>query len=307
MSVPVDRLAGLGPVERKTIAAAINQASGLTRLGSVFYVDPGSGADTNSGDSKDYALASLDAAVNLCEAGRGDVIIRMRGTETVTSAINFDVSGVTVIAEQSGIGPAGEGEFFATLADASYTDGPVAIITAPTTLIGLGFVSRDTGATFFSGAALLIGGDGDANPFGAYVKDCRFPKWAVDNRIGIAIEGSSDVTIEGCTFEGVGTDFDSGIYVQGATQNLVVRWNHFRDCTYAITHGAFAGGGPHAMYYENVCEDSKLLDAGGNAATGLIAGNYLETATDTASYDDTVTNENALGLHFSGNHYAEGE
>jgi len=307
MTIAVEDLIGLSPGVRTNLALAIAQAGGVNRLGEVFYVDPPNGADTSSGKTKDTALATLDAAVNLCEAGRGDVIIRMRGGEEVTAAVNFDVSGVTVIAEHSGIGSAGEGEFFATYAAAAYTDGPAAIITAPTTLIGLGFVSRDTGATFFSGAALLIGGDGDANPFGAYIKNCRFPKWALDNRIGIAIEGSSDVTIEGCTFEGVGADFDSGIYVQGATQNLVVRWNHFRDCTYAITHGAFAGGGPHAMYYENVCEDSKFLDAGGNAATGLIAGNYLETATDATSYDDTVTNENSLGLHFSGNHYAEGE
>lgn len=191
------------------------------------------------------------------------------------------------------------------MADATFTDGPVATVTARCAIIGLGFVSRDTGATFYSGAAMLVGGQSDATPFGAYILNCRFPKWNLDNRIGIAVEGSSDCVIAGCSFEGVGTAFDSGVYVQGATQNLEIRGNRFRDCTYAITHGVFAGGGPHAMYLENICEDSKLLEASGNAATGLIAGNYLETATDAASYDDTVANLQALGLNFSGNRYSE--
>jgi hypothetical protein len=58
------------------------------------------------------------------------------------------------------------------------------------------------------------------------------------------------------------------------------------------------------MIGENVCEDSKLLSAA-SAATGLIYGNYLETATDTGSYNTTVATLQGYGLNFSGNHYSE--
>lgn len=278
---------------------------GLFMDGEVFYVDPGNGASGNSGKKADEAFDTMQAAIDSCVDGRGDVIVRLPGTETVTSTINFNKGGVVIVSSAYGINPLANGEYFATLADATFTDGPVATVTAQCTIAGLGFVSRDTGATFYSGAAMLIGGDQDASPFGVHVLNCRFPKWNVDNRMGIGIEGSTDVLIEECSFEGVGSDFDTGIYVQGATQNLEVRACRFRDCTYAITHGAFAGGGPHCLYVENICEDSKMLDSGGNAATGLIAGNYLETATDGGSYDDTVATLQGQGLNFSGNHYSE--
>ena len=263
----------------------------------IFVMDPTNGPFT-----------TMQSAIDACVDNRGDVILRMIGTETVTETINFNKTDIRVLAVGPTMSELAQGEEHATLADAAFTDGPVATFLADRCFVeGLGFVSRDTGATFFSGAAVLIGGlgAGDASPFGVVLKSCRLPKWNVSNRIGIAIEGSTNVLIEDCDFEGVGTDFEAGVYVQGATQNIVVRRNHFRSCAYAIEHGSFAGGGPHCMYLENVCEDAKLLNAGGFSATGLIAGNWLETATGTGSYDVTVGTMQALGLNFSGNHYSE--
>jgi hypothetical protein len=248
--------------------------------------------------------ADLVAAIAASVAGNGDVILLPRGGIEITSMIAQTKSGVRIIAVDDGMSPLARGEFNGIYADAAFVDGPAMQITVPCSIEGLAFVSRDTDATFYGGAALLLGGNADANPWGVWLKNCRFPKWGLDNRIGVAIEGSSNCLIEDCDFEGVGADFDSGIYVQGATQNLVIRRNHFRDCTYGILFGAFAGGGPHCIIQENVCEDSKLLSAT-SAATGLVCGNYLEGATDTGSYNDTVDNLNTLGLVFSGNHYAE--
>jgi hypothetical protein len=259
----------------------------------VFYVRPGTDA--------------LQEAIDAAEAARGDILAVRPGTHTVTEAVNFNKAGIRVMAVGPTLNPLAQGEYHALLADEGYTDGPAGIITARCIIEGLGFVSRDTGATFFAGAALLIGGAA-AGAFGVHLKHCRFPKWNVDNRIGLAIAGGaavSDCLIEECSFEGVGAAFDAGIYVQGSVENLEVRRNRFRQCTYAIQHGAFAGGGPHCFYHENLCEDAKLLNADGNDATGLIAGNWVETATDTGSYDDTVDALNALGLYFAGNHYAE--
>ena len=251
-------------------------------------------------------FSTLQAAIDACVANRGDIIYVKRGTQTVSATVNFNKAGISVIGQMWGIGSLARGEETTLLAAASFTDGPVATITATCLIYGLGFVSRDTGATFFSGAAALIGGLSTASPFGVHMKACRFPKWNVSNRIGLAIEGSSNCLVEECDFEGVGTAFAAGIYIQGAMQNLVIRGNHFRDCTSAVVMGAFAGGGPHFMLGPgNVCEDSKLLNSGGNTATGLVCGNYLETATNATSYDATVATLQGQGIQFSGNRYSE--
>jgi len=253
--------------------------------------------------------ADLEAAIAAAVAGNGDVILLPRGGITVTSTIVVNKSGVRIIAVDDGLNPLARGEFNALLADEAFTDGPVMQVTAPCSLEGIGFVSRDTEATFFGGAALLIGGAAPAGAFGVWVKGCRFPKWGLDNRIGLALAGGAavaDVLIEECTFEGVGANFDAGIYAQGAIQNLTIRRNHFRQCTAAVQFGAFAGGGgPHIFLHENIVEDGKLLDTQGNAGDGLIVGNWLETATDTASYDRSVSDLKIAGYNFSGNHYSE--
>lgn len=273
----------------------------------VFFVDPsstGPGNDANPGLDPRYPLLTLQAAIDLCVGGRGDVIICERGGQTVTATVTFNKSGITVIGREQGFNPFAQGEFFALLADEAFVDGPVATVTAPCRIEGLGFVSRDTDATFYGGAAMLIGGLATAAPFGVVVRKCRFPKWGLDNRIGIAIEGSSDCLIEECDFEGVGSAFSAGIYVQGATQNLVIRKNHFRQCTAAIKFGAFAGGGPHIIVDRNIVEDGLILDSQANTATGVLVDNFSELAA-ASSYDASVATLQAQGIQFSGNHYSE--
>ena len=69
--------------------------------GNSFFVDSGSGSDTNTGKSWAHALATLDAAINKCTANQGDRIIVAEGhaeTYTTTGAkATFDVAGVEVI------------------------------------------------------------------------------------------------------------------------------------------------------------------------------------------------------------------
>ncbi len=258
----------------------------------VFLVDPS--------DSGFTIQDAIDEAV----AGKGDIILMLSGGNTVTTSVLFNKSGITMVAVNRGLSPLVDGEFHSILAAASFTNGPVATISAPCRIFGMGFASRDTGALFFSGAACLIGGAADAAPFGVQMKNCRFPKWGLDNRIGLAIEGSSDCLIEECTFEGVTSAFAAGIYVQGATQNLVIRNNHFRQCTAAIQYGAFAGGGPHAIIDRNIVEDGLILDSQGNTAPSFLTDNYSELATG-SSYDASVATLQGQGIQFAGNHYAE--
>lgn len=70
--------------------------------GQVFFVCNRSGAngsDGNPGTSPDSPLATVDAAIGLCQSGRGDKIYVLPGhAETVTAtSIALDVAGVKVI------------------------------------------------------------------------------------------------------------------------------------------------------------------------------------------------------------------
>ncbi|KKL21707.1 hypothetical protein LCGC14_2442730 [marine sediment metagenome] len=260
------------------------------------------GAQIFTAESQAELVAALAASV----AANGDVILLPRGGIEVSSTVIVAVSGVRIIAVDDGLNPLVRGEFNGIFAAAGFVDGPAVQVTAPCSLEGIGFVSRDTGATFFDGAALLLGGNADANPFGVWLHGCRFPKWGLDNRIGLAIEGSSDCLVEECTFEGVGSAFAAGMYIQGAMQNLTIRNNYFRQCTAAVKCGTFTGSpdGPHLFMHGNFVEDGLMLDTDGNPGLGLIADNYSELTTGT-TYDRAVATLQGVGWQFSGNHYKE--
>jgi len=276
--------------------------------GETFFIDPVNGSDYKRGTDFYHPLSTLQAAIDRCEDKRGDQVICARGPYDITTPVLFNKTGITVKAAEFGGQRKVIGEYNALLSNAAYTDGPVALVSAACTIDGFGFVSRDVGATFYDGAALLLrgslAGTADANPFNVRITNCRFPKWGLDNRIGIGIDGSSDCMIDHCTFEGVSATFDSGIYVQGATQNIHIHRNVFRQCTYGTVFGSFAGGGPHCIISENWYEDSKCLSAS-SAATGLVCGNWLEGATDSGSYNGDVDTLNGYGLVFCDQHYAE--
>jgi hypothetical protein len=262
--------------------------------GKVITVDvPGAGDVNNSQE-----------AIDFCVSGRGDVIVRKKGGEEVTATVDFDKSDISYIAEGGGVNPFARGELFSIYAAAALVDLPVAIITERCYIEGIGFVGRDSRTDYYNGAALLIGGLATALPFGVYLYECRFPKWGLDNSLGVALEGGTDCRIERCSFEGVTQDFSAGIYAQGACENLDIIKNIFRDCTYGIEFGSFAGGGPDALILSNHFIGSKALNIP-SAAPALFADNWLMTATDSASYSDTVDNLNALGVQFADNHYPE--
>jgi len=77
-----------------------NQAI-IANQGTTYYVDSGSGSDSNTGKSWAKALATLDAAINKCTANQGDTILIAEGhTETYTTTgakATFDVDGINVI------------------------------------------------------------------------------------------------------------------------------------------------------------------------------------------------------------------
>lgn len=73
-------------------------------IGEQFFVNSTNGSDNNSGLLPSNALATIDAAIGKCTAGRGDVIWVAAGhSETLTTAIAADVAGITIIGQGDGL------------------------------------------------------------------------------------------------------------------------------------------------------------------------------------------------------------
>ena len=273
-------------------------------VGKKFWRDYSNGSDSNEG-TEAGPVKTLQEAIDRTVSGRGDMIICKPGGEPVTTPVLFNKSGIMVVASQYGANPFSIGELFSIYAAEALVDSPVATVTERCLIQGLGFAGRDSRTAFGFGAALLVGNlPDDAGPFGVHLKGCRFPKWGLDNSKGIALMGPSDIRVEACGFEGGGADFDAGIYLQGAAQNVDLINNIFRDCTYAIETGVFAGGGPEAIIMGNIMQGSKFLNCP-SALTGLVCDNWSPYSTNATTYNDTVTNMETLGLSITGNHYSE--
>lgn len=68
--------------------------------GKYFFVDSNTGSNSNDGRSPDSPLATIDYAIGLCTANKGDVIVVMPGhAETISAAggITADVAGISII------------------------------------------------------------------------------------------------------------------------------------------------------------------------------------------------------------------
>lgn len=75
-------------------------AAGLMTTGSVFFVHSGTGSNGYDGKTPDRPLASIDYAIGLCTANKGDLIIVMAGhAETISAAggITADIAGISII------------------------------------------------------------------------------------------------------------------------------------------------------------------------------------------------------------------
>ena len=107
--------------------------AGARTLGSVFYVDSGSGVDgAGYGASPTAPFDSIDYAVGQCTADNGDIIIVLPGhaeTLTNTNKITVDVAGVTVVG-------LGTGSLMPTLSH-NHADAEVSIAADNVTWMGI--------------------------------------------------------------------------------------------------------------------------------------------------------------------------
>jgi len=284
--------------------------SGQLGKGKTYYVDYANGDDDNNGQRPTKAFKSSQAAIDACTDNYGDVIIRLPGTETVTTAVLFNKKGIVYKALDVGYG-FGKGERFVIYG--SHTDGPAATISAPCRIEGIGFCGSQA-----AGASLEIDGSTGGFSGGNFyeLSNCRFSHWGIAKAYCLLIEAGSDGLIEDCMFDGYLTGYTTaaiGLDDSGANGCLAVR----------IINNEFVNIGSGKYCIQLVDSDVHLrmsrIEGNRNLGTAkfinfnsadddgytLICDNYTGGATNTGSYSTTVGALQSSGWQFANNHYDE--
>lgn len=189
--------------------------------GAVFFVDSTHAAKADvagGGRSPDSPLATLDYAIGLCTASKGDVIYLMPGhAENLTAAdsVDLDVAGVTVI----GLGNGNLIPTFSTTAAA----GSITIDAANVTIKNIKLLANfATGTT----TALTVTASAD----GLTLDGLQFRDTSATNEFLIHISVATTVTdllIQNCSFVTLAGSATNSILFAGSSTNTVIRKNHF--------------------------------------------------------------------------------
>lgn len=286
-----------------------NGALGIIGDSKTFYVDPGNGSDGNHGETPDKAKATMNAAIGLCEASRGDVIVRLPGTETVTSPVEFDVQGITVVSAAYGHPAYVKGESFYTYNN-SATGLGAAVITKPCRLLGLGFIAADV-----SEEALLI----DANQAGGFsggfvsLENCRFGVGGGALACGVRTIAGALNHIVGCSFDGLFTGWaEAAIIMEGDTGGFTSFYPRVIGCRFARNGSgipaikfATSSAPDEVILASNILgSEGIFLDNNSEVSDGVAVDNYLGVAA-AADGGTAVSNTTNMSIKFSGNHYLD--
>lgn len=188
--------------------------------GSIFFVHSGTGVNAlGGGRNPDAPLATLDYAIGLCTANKGDMIFVMPGhaeTFTATNGFDADVAGVRIIG-------LGWGSLRPTFTF-DHADAQVNIGAANVTIENVRFVADITAVV----AGVQVEGVPDA-----VFRNCEWywggtTTW--DFVISLELEaGSHRAVIEGCRFLAEPAVAGAAVAVKltGASDNVVIR-----DCEF---------------------------------------------------------------------------
>ncbi len=149
--------------------------------GNVFHVDSGHAntSATSTGKNPNHPVSTIDAAVALCTANNGDIILVSEGhVETVSAAagLDLDVAGITII----GLGRGSD---------------------RPTITI-----DTDTAA------------DVDIDAANVYIENLIFSANFADIAVAIDVN-ADDFTMRGCRFQATAVDMNFLVCVQAGTAN----------------------------------------------------------------------------------------
>jgi hypothetical protein len=249
-------------------------------IGKIFYVNS---AVTNEGDGSSWTNArnTIDEAIDLCTASKGDVIYVAQGhAETIINATGLllDKAGVTIIG--IGTGSLRPKITFTTAAAAT-----VSITAANCTFSGFDIYSNYTGGVT---AAITISATGD----GAVIDNCIFTEASVTEEqltsISIATT-TTDIVVKNCSFYNAAAGHqDSVILFVGSNTNCKIYNNtFFSDAETAVILGT-TGAGTGLIIEANrfyLTDTGQLAASLKSDTTGLIIHNLAMpgAGTDDAS------------------------
>lgn len=239
-------------------------------LPNVYYVDSGNGSDTNDGRDPGAPMATIDAAVNRCVAGLGDIILVQPGhSETLAAAIAADVADISIIG-------VGEGTNRPQLTVAFAGNG-ITISAANVRIENL----------YFNEATAAATADIDIASTMAVVKGCHFDAGASDDELITITAAGDDALIEDCEFVVTANGPDRAISIEAAGVNgLIVRHNLFNGMSAANAwdEGDIVSAAAHTLcLVENNIFMYMAANIGGvefsAAATGVIQHNSFAGGT----------------------------
>ncbi len=182
--------------------------------GNRFFVHSGTGVNAvGGGRNPDAPLATIDYAIGLCTASKGDIVYVMPGhAENITAAdsIDCDVAGVSIIG-------LGYGALIPTVS-ATAAAGGITVDAANVTIKNIRLVANfATGCT----AAINITASGDGCTLdGVQARDTTTDKeWLV--HVGVAT-GVDDLLIRNCDFRGLAGSMTNSILFAGTSLNATI-------------------------------------------------------------------------------------
>lgn len=189
--------------------------------GSIFFVHSGTGTNgAGYGRNPDAPLATVDYAIGLCTASKGDTIYVMPGhAESFSAADGFDadVAGIKIV----GLGWGALRPTFTFAATAA----TVAVGAANVTLENLRFVAGIS--------AVVVGVNVEAAGVDCHIRNCEWywggtTSWDFVQSLNINA-GANRAIVEGCRFlaEPAVAGASTAIQLVGAVHNVVVRNNEF--------------------------------------------------------------------------------
>lgn len=278
-------------------AESVDSQSGS---GANFYVDSGVavGGDS-SGSSWTNAITTIDGAIGLCTADKGDTVyVNMTHKETegtaATSLFTLDVAGVSIVALHNG-------SYEATVAA-----GVITLNQRPTLVIDKADATITVSAKNCRVSGFLIVSDIDnvavvftvaATADGFVLDNCVFRDNADDLDYLVALSiaaGADNVQIVGNRFiTTIAAGGNNAILLAGANENLEIIGN--------ISYGKYATGnllGSAAAQVNATIVGNMFINAEADAAltlhtssTGILANNYLGGLTTIAS---TLVGDDAM-------------
>ncbi len=251
-------------------------------IGSAFFVDSVNGDSANSGTSWDNALATVDGAIALCTAIKGDTIYMApwhveSEAETDTEIWTMSVEGVNLVGMRQGN----------QIPTFTFTDdGAFASVTAAN--------CRIQGCKFVSGvidlaSALTVAAGGD----GVVIDDCEFQDGSdvLEMVFGITIATTvNDATIQNSRFFTTdGADgTDSAIKLVGECYRFTLQNCFFRgDWDVSVIDGADAAGFDFLIQFNTINQ----LEATNGLTVSLNAG-----TTGSVVYNNCHSGLNGTGL-----------